>query len=41
MVWGVFPLIAGAFDVCFISAVLGGPFSGAKIREKQKKWHAI
>ena len=32
MVWGVFPLSAGAFDVCYISVVLGGPFSGAKIR---------
>ena len=32
MVWSVFPLSAGAFDVCFISAVLGGPLSGAKIR---------
>jgi hypothetical protein len=34
MVWGVFPLSAGAFDICYISVVLGGPFSGAKIREK-------
>jgi len=32
MVWSVFPLSAGAFDVCYISAVLGGPLSGAKIR---------
>lgn len=36
MMWSIFPLSAGAFDVCYISAVLGGPFSGAKIREKQK-----
>ena len=32
MVWSVLPLSAGAFDLCFISAVLGGPISGAKIR---------
>ena len=30
--WGVLPLSAGAFDICYISAVLGGPLSGAKIR---------
>jgi hypothetical protein len=34
MVWGVFPLSAGALDICYISAVLGGPISGAKIRAK-------
>ncbi len=33
MVWSVLPLSAGAFDLCFISAALGGPLSGAKIRE--------
>ncbi len=32
MVWSVLPLSAGAFDVCWISAALGGPLSGAKIR---------
>ncbi len=32
MVWSVLPLSAGAFDLCYISAALGGPFSGAKIR---------
>ena len=36
MIWGIFPLIAGVFDICFISASLGGPLSGAKIREKYK-----
>ena len=36
MVWSVFPLSAGVFDVCYISAVLGGPLSGAKIRSKHK-----
>jgi hypothetical protein len=33
MIWGVFPLSAGAFDICYISMVLGGPFSGKRIRE--------
>lgn len=33
MIWSVFPITAGGFDVCYISAILGGPFSGAKIRE--------
>ena len=32
MVWSVLPLSAGAFDICYISAVLGGPLRGAKIR---------
>lgn len=36
MAWSVFPLSAGAFDICFISAVLGGPLSGATIRSKHK-----
>jgi len=37
MVWSIFPLSAGAFDLCFISALLGGPISGAKIRAKYNK----
>lgn len=36
MVWGIFPLSAGAFDICYISAFLGGPISGSKIRSKYK-----
>ena len=32
MVWGVLPLSAGVFDICYISAALGGPLSGKKIR---------
>ncbi len=32
MAWSVVPLSAGAFDLCYISAVLGGPVSGARIR---------
>ena len=31
MVVGLVPLAAGAFDLCFISASLGGPLSGARI----------
>jgi hypothetical protein len=29
---GLVPLLAGTFDVCVFSALLGGPFSGAAIR---------
>ncbi|HEY9166796.1 MAG TPA: YgaP-like transmembrane domain [Candidatus Kryptonia bacterium] len=36
MVWGIFPLSAGSFDICYISAVLGGPISGEKIRSAHK-----
>ena len=32
MAWGILPLSAGALDICYVSAVLGGPLSGAKIR---------
>ncbi len=32
LVWSVFPLSAGAFDICYISAALGGPLSGNTIR---------
>jgi ascorbate-specific PTS system EIIC-type component UlaA len=35
MVWGVLPLSAGAFDICYVSAALGGPLSGKKIRSMQ------
>lgn len=31
MVVGLVPLAAGAFDLCLISALLGGPISGARI----------
>ena len=37
MVYSILPLSAGAFDVCFVSWVLGGPLSGAKIREAQRQ----
>jgi hypothetical protein len=36
MLWSALPLSAGALDVCYISALLGGPLSGAKIRSKYK-----
>ena len=36
MAWGALPLSAGALDICYISAVLGGPLSGAEIRSKYK-----
>jgi len=36
MVWSIVPLSAGIFDFCYISALLGGPLSGAKIRSKNK-----
>lgn len=32
MAWSIFPLSAGVFDICYISLLLGGPISGAKIR---------
>jgi predicted nucleotidyltransferase len=32
MAWSVLPLSAGAFDLCYISALLGGPLAGARIR---------
>ncbi len=35
MVWGLLPLSAGVFDICYVSAVLGGPLSGKKIRALQ------
>ena len=36
ILWGILPLTAGAFDICYISLVLGGPISCEKIREKQR-----
>ena len=35
MIWSVLPLSAGAFDLCYSSAVLGGPLAGPKIRSRQ------
>jgi hypothetical protein len=36
MAWSVLPLTAGAFDVCYVSAAFGGPFSGRAIRREQQ-----
>lgn len=33
MAVGLVPLAAGVFDVCLLSPLLGGPLSGARIRE--------
>jgi hypothetical protein len=30
---GLIPFIAGAFDLCLVSALLGGPISGKRVRE--------
>jgi hypothetical protein len=32
IVVGLVPLVAGALDLCLISALLGGPISGKRIR---------
>ena len=37
MVFSILPLSAGVFDLCYVSAVLGGPLSGTKIRELQRR----
>jgi hypothetical protein len=37
IVWGVLPLSAGVLDICYVSAALGGPLSGQKIRSKQQQ----
>jgi hypothetical protein len=35
MVFSILPLSAGFLDLCYVSALLGGPLSGSKIRESQ------
>ena len=37
MVFSALPLSAGAFDLCYVSAILGGPLTGAKIRKSQRR----
>ena len=37
LLWGLLPLSAGLLDLCFVSAVLGGPLSGKKIRQMQSE----
>jgi hypothetical protein len=39
ILWGILPLTAGAFDICYVSAALGGPLSGKKIRQIQSGQH--
>ena len=34
MIISIFPITAGAFNLCWISALLGGPLSGSKLRSK-------
>jgi len=29
---GAVPILAGVFDVCLLTALLGGPFSGRRVR---------
>ena len=36
MAWSFFPLSAAILDICYISAVLGGPISGSAIRLRWK-----
>jgi Inner membrane protein YgaP-like, transmembrane domain len=36
VVVGLIPLLAGAFDLCLISGLLGGPFRGARLRAQRK-----
>jgi hypothetical protein len=36
MIVGLVPLAAGAFDLCLLSPLLGGPVQGAKIRAAGK-----
>jgi hypothetical protein len=34
LMWGLLPLSAGALDICYLSAALGGPLRGAAIRAR-------
>lgn len=37
LVWSIFPLSAGIFNICWVSMVLGGPVSSAKIIQLRNK----
>jgi hypothetical protein len=37
MMVGLVPLVAGAFDLCLISALLGGPISGSRIADRNRE----
>lgn len=39
--WSVLPLTAGAFDICWISAALGGPLPGRRIRAANDSTHSV
>lgn len=34
LIWSFFPLTAGIFDICWVSAALGGPVRSCTLREK-------
>lgn len=36
MIVGLIPLAAGAFDLCLVGVLFGGPVSGAKVRACRK-----
>ena len=36
MIIGLFPLVAGVFDLCLASALLGGPVKGETLRSSKK-----
>ncbi len=36
MAWSALPLSSAVFDICYISAMLGGPLSSASIRSRYK-----
>jgi hypothetical protein len=37
IVVGLIPLVAGTFNLCVISALLGGPISGARITRRNQE----
>lgn len=37
IVLGLVPLSAGAFDLCYLSALLGGPITGRRLREEGRR----
>lgn len=37
MMVGIVPLLAGVFDLCMLSAFLGGPVTGAEVRAIRRK----
>jgi hypothetical protein len=36
MIVGLFPLVAGVFDLCLVSALLGGPIKGETLRSSKQ-----